>query len=284
MYLPPCCAKRWAGAHRCLYYPTLYLGLAKPALKCRVTLPLLPDIVRVRHHVLHAASPLQVAETCSEKRLSQPTNPTNKTHLQRERKKVCHKNQDHATRLGWLLYVACKKAIIFLKSKKSAGQTPKPPAPKKPQNNKPQQPSLRKHLHLPLVCRYDASIEGHRAGDFGKRTHPLAKLYINLWEGLNLRAAWQTVVLHGRKSPAFKRNLYNHLLSLCFLEDYEWTSLLASSQPLCNLMLFRCACCFVLFPACTEAKICLPYPGNCWTGKWKSGRAASRKIAHTIFR
>lgn len=188
--------------------------------------------------------------------------------------------------LGWVdcSMLPVKRPLSFWNQKSLQGKPLSPLLQKKTPNNKPQQPSLRKHLHLPLVCRYDASIEGHRVGDLGKWTHPLAKLYINLCEGLNLRAAGKTVMLHGRKSSAFKRNPFNHLLSLCFLEDYEWTSLLASSQPLCNLILFRCACCFVLFPACTEAKICLPYPGNCWTGKWKSGRAASRKIAHTIFR
>ena len=65
----------------------------------KVTLLLLPDIVQVCHHALHAVSPLQVVEPCYEKWLSQPMQPTSETHLQRERKKVCHKNQGHAIRL-----------------------------------------------------------------------------------------------------------------------------------------------------------------------------------------
>lgn len=52
-------------------------------------------------------------------------------------------------------------------------------------------------------------------------------------------------MLHGRKCPAFKINPHNHLLSLCFLGDYERTKLLALSKSPRNLTLLRCACCFV---------------------------------------
>ena len=189
---------------------------------------------------------------------------------------------------GWVDCFTCKKAIILLKLKKSTGQTLKTPPPKKKTTNPPTTTKFQKTFAFALRTQVGCLYWGAPCHDLGKWTHPLTKLYISyakiwIW-GQQGRPAIPTVMLHGRRSLAFKMNLYNHLLSLCFLEEYEQTGSLALSKPLCNLILLRRARCFVLFPACTEAKICSPYPGNCWTGKWKLGRAASRKTAHTVFR